>query len=163
MCKQYLMLSSMIILHEIYTSCFAQNSCGAASIDSAEYRYGIGRFNECIAGLNKCLYSKHGFNSDQKVQAYHLLAKCYLAVDSVTKADSVIEELLLLKDNFEPDTRDAERFRNRVLFTRSNIVSSVSKRSEDIRLAPATIVVIAQEEISQRGYTDLIDILKDIP
>jgi len=163
MCKQQLMLSSMIILHAIYTSCFAQNSCGAASIDSAEYRYGIGRFNECIEGLNKCLYSKHGFNSDQKVQAYHLLAKCYLAVDSVTKADSVLEDLLLLKDNFEPDSRDPDRLRNRVLFMKSNIVSSVSKRSEEIRLAPATVIAITQEEILQRGYTDLIDILKDLP
>jgi hypothetical protein len=106
------MLGSMMILHAIYSSSFAQNYCGAASIDSAEYKYAIGRFDECIEGLNKCLYSKHSFNPDQKVHAYHLLAKCYLATDSVSKADSVIEELLLLKDNFEPDARDAERFRN---------------------------------------------------
>jgi len=164
MCKKLLMLGSMIIiLHAIYTLSFAQNYCGAASIDSAEYKYRIGRFVEGIEGLKKCLYNKHSFNSDQKVQAYHLLAKCYLAVDSVDKADSIIEELLLLKDNFESDARDPERFRNRILSMRSNIVSSVSKRNEDIRLAPATTIVITQEEILQRGYTDLIDILKDIP
>jgi len=163
MCKQHLMLGGMIILHAIFTSSFAQNYCGATSIDSAEYRYSIGRFDECIEGLNKCLYGKHGFNSDQKVQAYDLLAKCYLAIDSASKADAAIEELLLLKDNFEPDATDAERFRNRVLSMRSNTVSSVSKRNEDIRLAPATIVTITKEEILQRGYTDLIDILKDIP
>src|SRR5256885_17258441 len=87
MSKHYLMLGGMMILHAIYTSCFAQNPCGAASIDSAEYKYAIGRFDECIAGLNKCLYNKHSFNSDQKVQAYHLLAKCYLATDSANKAD----------------------------------------------------------------------------
>src|SRR5205085_2163990 len=61
------------------------------------------------------------------------------------------------------DLRDPERFRNRVDFIKSNIISSVSKHNEDIRLAPATTTVITQEEILQRGYTDLIDILKDIP
>ncbi|HEY6974995.1 MAG TPA: hypothetical protein VH396_01830, partial [Chitinophagaceae bacterium] len=143
MCKCYLVLLGSIII--LQTSSFAQDYCDATSIDSAEYKYEIGRFDECIKSLNKCLYNKHSFNPDQKVQAYHLLAKCYLAIDSVSKADSTIEELLLLKDNFETDPKDPERFKSRVLFMRSNIVSSVSKRSEDIRLAPATTVVIMQE------------------
>src|SRR5215210_6783253 len=157
MYKWYLMASSVIILQAIFTPSFAQYNCGAASIDSAEYRYGIGRFDECIEGLNKCLSVKRSFNSDQKTQAYHLLAKCYLAIDSISKADSVIEELLILKDNFETEARDPERLRNQVLFIRSNMVSSVSKRNEDVRLAPATTAVITSEEILQRGYTDLIN------
>jgi outer membrane receptor for ferrienterochelin and colicins len=161
--KWHLALGSMIILQAIYISALAQSNCGETSIDSAEYKYGIGRFDESIDGLTKCLNEKHGFNSDQKIEAYHLLAKCYLAIDSTSRADSVIEELLLLKDNFETDAKDEERFRSRILFIRSNIVSSVSKRSEDLRRAPATAVVITAEEILQRGYTDLIDILKDIP
>ena len=161
--KLILKLSSITILLVIYTSSSAQEDCGAASIDSAEYRYQIGRFDECIDGLNKCLNNKQSFDYDQKVRAYYLLANCYLAIDLVSNADSVIEELLLQKENFETDLRDPERFRNRVAFIRSNIISSVSKHNEDIRLAPATISVITQEEILQRGYTDLIDILKDIP
>src|SRR3954464_4031675 len=116
MYKWHLVLSgSIIILQAIYTPSFGQNYCGAVSIDSAESNYEIGKFDEGIEGLNRCLYNKHGFSPDQKVQAYQLLAKCYLAVDSTNKADSVIEELLLLKDNFEPDPRDPERFRNRIL------------------------------------------------
>src|SRR6266542_3176042 len=161
--NRYFLLSSMMLLQTMSAPCLAQGYCGAVSIDSAEYRYKIGRFDECIQGLKQCLNNKRGFNVDQKVEAYHLLANCYLAIDSISKADSVIDELLLLKDNFETDIKDAERFRNRVQFIKSNIVSSVSKRSEDIRLAPATVTVITQEEILQRGYTDLIDILKDIP
>ena len=152
-----------MILQIIYcTSSFAQSDCGAASIDSAEYRYGIGRFEECIEGLRKCLNTKKAFIPDERVQAFHLLAKCYLAVDSISVADSVIEELLLLKDNFETDPKDPERFKNQVLLVKSNTVSSVSKRNEDIRLAPATTTVITHEEILQRGYTDLIDVLKDV-
>ena len=163
MYKWYLLLSSVIILQAISTSCFAQEYCGVASIDSAEYRYEIGRFDECIEGLNKCLNNKHNFNFDQKIRAFYLLANCYLAIDATSNADSVIEELLLQKENFETDLRDPERFRNRVAFIKSNIISSVSKHNEDIRLAPATISIITQEEILQRGYTDLIDVLKDIP
>jgi len=161
--KSILMLNSITVLLMLCTSSSAQEDCGTASLDSAEYRYQIGRFDECIDGLNKCLSNKHGFNFDQKVRAYYLLANCYLAVDSANTADSVIEELLLQKENFETDLRDPERFRNRVAFIKSNIISSVSKHNEDIRLAPATISVITQEEILQRGYTDLIDVLKDIP
>src|SRR4051794_20033318 len=147
--KLNLMLSSLILLQAIYTSSFGQDDCGVASIDSAEYRYEIGRFDECIQGLNKCLNNKHNFNFDQKIRAYYLLANCYLAIDSTNNADSAIEELLLQKENFETDLRDPERFRNRVSFIKSNIISSVSKHNEDIRLAPATISVISQEEILQ--------------
>jgi hypothetical protein len=107
--------------------------------------------------------SKKAFNADQKVQAFHILGKCYLAIDSIAKADSVIEELLALKENFETDSKDPDRFVNRVLFIKSTIISSVSKRNEDIRLAPATTAIITAEEIKQRGYTDLIQVLQDIP
>src|SRR5690349_363539 len=148
MYKRHLMfLGSIIISYAIFTSSLAQDYCGPISLDSAQYKYDIGKFDESIYGLNGCLNEKHGFNPDEKVQAYELLAKCYLAVDSTNKADSVIEELLLLKDNFEPDPRDEERFRNRVHSMKLNVVSSVSKRSEDIRLAPATVITITHEEI----------------
>ena len=106
--KLILKLSSITVLLMIYTSSSAQEDCGAASIDSAEYRYQIGRFEECIEGLNKCLNNKQSFNYDQKVRAYYLLANCYLAIDLVSNADSVIEELLLQKENFETDLRDPE-------------------------------------------------------
>ena len=145
-------------------SVYAQeNTCGRASIDSAEQRYDVGRFIECIDGLSKCLQTRNGFDADEKVQAYHLMAKCYLAIDSLDKADAVIEELLVLKENFETDPKDPERFINRIALIRSSIISSVSKRNEDIRLAPATTAVITAEEILQRGYTDLIEVLKDLP
>lgn len=161
--KLHLICSGLIVLHAVCTTSLAQQECGAAAIDSAEYRYQIGRFDECAAELTQCLSEKHGFDFDQKIRAYYLLANCYLALDSASVADSVIEELLLQKDNFETDLRDPERFRTRIAYIRANIISSVSKHNEDIRLAPATISVITQEEMLQRGYTDLIDVLKDIP
>ncbi|HVZ24827.1 MAG TPA: TonB-dependent receptor plug domain-containing protein, partial [Sediminibacterium sp.] len=144
----------------------AQNNCGTATINEVSLKYEIGRFRESIAQLNACLQS-NGFNTAEKIEAYRLLAMCHLAIDSVNLADADINQLLYLKDSFEPDTRDPQRFRQEVALVKSrshiNIVSSVSKRDEELRLAPATITVITHEEIIQRGYNDLIDILKDIP
>jgi len=162
--KCWLKLSMLLLLQCFLHAAFAQNyNCGNTSIDSAELRYDVGRFDECINGLTQCLQAKKAFNADQKVQAFHILGKCYLAIDSIAKADSVIEELLALKENFETDSKDPDRFVNRVLFIKSTIISSVSKRNEDIRLAPATTAIITAEEIKQRGYTDLIQVLQDIP
>lgn len=161
--KQHLLLSAVILIQAIHTRSFAQNDCGVASIDSAQYNYDIGRFDECIAGLHECLNTKHAFNADQKLFAYRLLAKSYLAIDSVNNADSVIQELLMMKDNFETDPSEPVRFRNEVLLIRSNMVSSVSKVNENVRAAPATVNVITDEEILQRGYTDLVSLLKDVP
>ncbi|MBC7588899.1 MAG: TonB-dependent receptor, partial [Chitinophagaceae bacterium] len=71
------------------------------------------------------------------------------------------------KDDFTADSRDPDRFRYELIKVRSlqriSIVSSVSKKAEDIRRAPATINVISKEEIVQRGYTDLIEVLADLP
>ncbi len=147
-------------------SAYAQPNCGIATINEVTLKYEIGRFKESIDRLNGCLAS-NGFSINEKIAAYRLLAMSHLAIDSVKDADNSISQLLFLKDNFETDSRDPERFRAEVTriksLSRLNIVSSVSKRDEELRLAPATISVITREEIVERGYNDLIDVLKDIP
>lgn len=144
-----------------------QEACGPTTINEAENYYNIGRFKECIDQLNTCLVAKNGFAFDEKVQAYRLLAMSFLAIDSINAADENIQQLLTIKDDFTTDPRDPERFRYEVTKVRSlqriSIVSSVSKKAEDIRRAPATINVITKEEIIQRGYTDLIEMLADLP
>src|SRR6185436_21119733 len=42
-------------------------------------------------------------------------------------------------------------------------VHSVSGRDEDVRQAPATVVVVTAEEIARRGYLDLVALLDDLP
>jgi outer membrane receptor for ferrienterochelin and colicins len=160
--KRILVCSLLVISLKSY----AQPNCGTATINEVSLKYEIGRFRECIARLNECL-TNNGFTVNEKIEAYRLLAMCHLAIDSVKDAGSDISQLLFLKDNFEPNSRDPERFKievNRIKsLSRVSIVSSVSKRDEELRLAPATISVITKEEIVERGYNDLIDILKDIP
>ena len=140
--------------------------CGLNALNDAEGQYNIGKFYESINRLNTCIEGK-GFTYSEKVQAYRLLAMSYLAIDSVKKADESIERLLLLKDNFEADTRDPDRFRLQVLYLRQQIraklTSSVSKKAESIELAPATIQIISYEDIINRGYTDIEQLFHDLP
>jgi outer membrane receptor for ferrienterochelin and colicin len=154
----------LLMLCYLFSS--SQANCGKATINEVMLKYEIGQFNESIDQLNICLKG-NGFSVDEKVEAYRLLAMSQLAIDSVKQADNSIRQLLFLKDNFEPDSRDPERFKFEVNLVKSlsltNTVSSVSKRVEELRLAPATISVITKKEILERGYNDIVDILKDIP
>lgn len=140
--------------------------CGEGALSEAEENYNIGRFEQCIRSLNNCIQRK-GFDYEGNILAYRLIAMSYLAMDSVKEADDHIGRLIVLKDNFEPDARDAERFRLEVLFIRtllrSNLISSVSKKSESIELAPATVQIITAEDIRNRGYQDLESIFYDLP
>lgn len=151
----------------IASSVKAQENCGPASVAEAENLYNIGRFKECISQLSNCLVKANGFGYEEKVQAYRLMSMSYLAIDSIAPADESINQLLILKDDFTADSRDPDRFRYELMKIRSSrkisIVSSVSKKAEDIRRAPATVNVITKEEIMQRGYTDLIEMLADLP
>lgn len=149
------------------TNIQAQETCNTTTITEAENLYNIGRFNECISKLSNCIDKANGFNYEDKIQAYRLLSMSYLAIDSTDLADESIRQILILNNDFTSDSRDPERFRYELNKIRSsqhiNIVSSVSKKAEDIRRAPATINVITKDDIIKRGYTDLIEVLADLP
>lgn len=156
----------LLSVFTLFTMAANAQDCGLNAINDAEGQYNIGKFYESINRVNACLDSK-GFTYSEKVQAYRLLSMSYLALDSVDKADESIEKLLLLKDNFEADTRDPDRFRLQVLFLRqqmrAKLTSSVSKKAESIELAPATIQIITYEDIVNRGYTDVEQLFHDLP
>ncbi len=161
-----LRLQLLLILTILSIGKAGAQECGLNALNDAEGQYNIGKFYESINRLNSCISGK-GFTYSEKVQAYRLLSMSYLALDSVEKADESIERLLLLKDNFEADTRDPDRFRLQVLFLRqqmrAKLTSSVSKKAESIELAPATIQIITYEDIVNRGYTDVEQLFHDLP
>lgn len=161
-----LSLRLLLILTVLIIGKANAQECGLNALNDAEGQYNIGKFYESINRLNSCISGK-GFTYSEKVQAYRLLSMSYLALDSIEKADESIERLLLLKDNFEADTRDPDRFRLQVLFLRqqmrAKLTSSVSKKAESIELAPATIQIITYEDILNRGYTDVEQLFHDLP
>ncbi len=143
----------------------AQVVCGEQALKLADKHYQSGAFEEVESALLPCLST--GFSDQEKVQAYRLLALSYIANDFPDKANKAVADLLKINAAFEPSFFDPEEFTSlvRTLKVGSSVqlVTSVSKKAEDIRKAPATISVITQEEIIQRGYTDLVEFLNDLP
>lgn len=146
---------------------FAQDECGHSAILASEYKYDIGKFYECMNGLRPCIDGGGFSEMEDKMRAVQLMAMCELGVDSIEEADKWIERLLAMNDNFQPDGHTSQRFKNEVNKIRSAMrsrqISSVSKKNEDIDLAPATIQIITEEEILKRGYKDVEEIFSDLP
>ena len=146
---------------------YAQDECGERGIEQAEKNYAIGNFGETILQLENCL-SSGGFDREQKTDAYRILAGTYLATDSMKKAEEAMTGLLELSPNFQVRSDDPLLFRNMVEKVKAGstmmaITTSVSKKAENVYEAPATVIVITNEQIRRRGYTDLEALLHDLP
>lgn len=128
--------------------------------------YELGRFDNSIAGINACVET-NGYSSASKIVALGYLAKSYLAIDSIDLGNSAIREILERKDNYEAEIDDPIRFKRQLEYVRAqmktNMIMSVSKKAEKLELAPATIFVITAEDILNRGYKSLDEILDDLP
>lgn len=142
----------------------AQNC--AAGLKYVKESYNEGRFWNCLDTIESCL-KKDGYNREEKIVALSFKAKVYLAIDSVYRAREIIQSILVLRDNYEPAVDDPDRYKNQFFFVKtqlaSNTITSVSKKAEKLELAPATIHVITAEEILNRGYQSLENLLNDIP
>ena len=143
----------------------AQGGCDRNTLKEAEKNYDIGRFEEVINGLTPCL--EKGFSRKEKVEGYRLLSMTYLALDNLDKAAESTEKLLDYDPLFDPSIQDPQRFTEMVKDIKSGKltvqVTSVSKKAENILEAPATVVMVTEKEIKERGYMDLIDLLTDLP
>ncbi len=160
------LLSCKDVMAQDSTQNMSQHECGSREIDVATNQYDIGKFVECIEGLNYCISMK-GLDYHEMIQAYRISAMCYMAMDSVREADKCIERLLTIDENFELDIRDPQRFRLEVAYIRmqlrANATSSVSKKMENIELAPATMQIITAKDIEDRGYVDILSVFSDLP
>jgi len=135
-------------------------------LDKVKEAYHIGTFEQCINQVKLCI-DKNGYTKQSKIVALSILAKAYLAIDSIELGQEVIREILLRKDNYEAEIDDPLRFKQNVELVRSslksNTIMSVSKKAEKLELAPATIVVITAEDILNRGYKTLDEVMDDLP
>ena len=135
-------------------------------LDEVKEAYRIGTFEQCINKVKSCI-DKNGYSKQSKIVALSTLAKAYLAIDSIALGQEVIREILLRKDNYEAEIDDPLRFKQNLALVRaslkSNTIMSVSKKAEKLELAPATIVVITAEDILNRGYKTLDEVMDDLP
>jgi len=159
-------LFSVRVMAQDSTLNLAEHECGNREIVVATNQYDIGKFVECISGLNYCISAK-GLDYNEMIQAYRISAMCYLAMDSLGEADKSIERLLTIDENYQLDARDPQRFRLELeyirLQLRANTTSSVSKKMENIELAPATMQIITAKDIQDRGYIDILSVFSDLP
>jgi len=139
----------------------AEEDCESALI-VAEKSYQLGLFEDVPGQLAPCMQGQS--SRAESVNATALLAKTYIAMDDMEKARDAVADLLRLEPSFESATppRLAALLRE-VRSSESELqVASVSKTSESLREAPATVVVIGAAEIERRGYLDLEQLLHDL-
>lgn len=143
----------------------AQVSCTDEAINEAQKKYNIGLFYEVKEDLRPCL--EKGLNRSQKAEAYRLIALSNLALDSITPCIDASKKILEVKPNFEPGLFAPNRFveiindlKNK---SKSQLVTSVSKKEENVHEAPATVVLVTEEEIINRGYQNIEQIFHDLP
>ena len=139
--------------------------CSDVTLEDARKFYEMGRFPEVISTLRPCLAS--GFNDKQKIEAHRLLAFTHLAIDSIAAAYGEAARIFRLNPNYEANLFDPPAFIDMVNQMKAaggmQMVTSVSKRAENLDEVPATVIVISRAQIRERGYQDLVELLKDVP
>jgi outer membrane receptor protein involved in Fe transport len=159
------LLLLLLILFFFQENIFSQNHCDDVSLNEAKKKYEIGDFESVISILEPCI--KSGFSTKELVQAYRLLSMTYIAIDSINLANNSAAQLLKINPNFEPTLFDPPKFTLLIselkLSGVNTQVQSVSKKLENITEAPATVIVINEDDIQKRGYIDLEALMSDLP
>ncbi len=146
---------------------FAQNgTCNGNTLVVSTASYAIGDFASVKRNLELCVQNQSFGSVTELNQARELLALTAIGEDRSDDAKLYIAQIVGSKSNFVSSNSNivfddilSEVKKENVGVT----VSSVSKKAEDINTAPATVKLVTQEEIMDRGYKDLIDLLSDLP
>jgi outer membrane receptor for ferrienterochelin and colicins len=144
------------------TAAWAQTGCDDA-LPQAQKSYDLGLFEDVPGQLAPCLAAPT--SRATAVQVHALLARAYLAADDLKKAREEVSTILRIDSTFEPSPppRFAALVAQVLREEQTAQVTSVSKTAESLREAPATVVVVTGEQIRRRGYTDLEQLLHDLP
>lgn len=162
--KRAITLFTFAVLLAWTHAAFAQTACEDA-LREAEKSYELGLFEDVATKLAPCLGTPT--SRTVAVHVHSLLARAYLNNEEPEKARKEISTLLRLQTNYEAEAGSSQRFIALLDKVRAEEqttqVVSVSKTSESLREAPATVVVITGDQIERRGYLDLEQLLHDLP
>ena len=158
-------LIAVISLHSLQAE--GQGSCDEA-YSNARKEFSIGNFSAVKALLVPCVAQFSKGNITELNNFRELLALTAIAQDSlegarkfigdILKADQVfIQDIELKNVVFEELLKE---LREDML---SASVSSVSKKPEKLQLAPANVRLITRQDIIDRGYLDIVELLSDLP
>ncbi|MGB0861567.1 MAG: TonB-dependent receptor plug domain-containing protein [Saprospiraceae bacterium] len=160
--------SILLIISLSFSFLQAQNNDCDGMIRIAKEGFQIGDFNKVIESLEPCFNGSNTFsNNSYREEAYVLLASTYIAKDSLSRARQLVSQLINLNPSFQTRNEDLLTFKILVEEAqRGDLqakVSSVSKVAENLYEAPASVVLVTEEEIKRRGYLDLEALLHDLP
>lgn len=145
----------------------AQNNelgnCQTTLNELQEY-YKTGRFEKVNSIFEDCMNKYKKEESDYEL-ALRIKAKNAIAMDSMSLATITAKELLNLKPNYTNISGDPYLLVELIksLKYKGATVSSVSKFKESLGEAPATVILVTEDEIIDRGYNDLEALLHDLP
>jgi len=126
--------------------------------------YRIGQFETVKKNINCCL--KNTFKGSEKNLSLEILSLTAIAEDSLLIAKKLITDIVLTNQDYDPLTENIifEKIFEEVRDENMQIrVSSLSKRPEDIKTAPAIVELITSDEIQAAGYNDITEILNNLP
>ena len=140
--------------------------CDQSALVAASQDYESGLFSEAKQSIIHCFMNEKFADLKLTNDAYRLLSLIATAEDSIALASKYIRKII----QSNPDYQGPERhfifdglFKQVLEKNQVITVSAVSKKAEDIRVAPASVLIIKKEEMVERGYIDLIDVLSNLP
>ncbi|MBN2892929.1 MAG: TonB-dependent receptor [Bacteroidales bacterium] len=144
---------------------FSQN-CDWAAINDANQKYEDGNFDLALNMAQNCFSSN--IDDNQRIEVLRLMSKTYLATDQDSAAITMAKKILEINPRFQPYyLTDPPKFIDIIQglkkLNQQNVVVSISKKEENVNLAPATAVTFSEEQIKQRGYNDFEAVLHDLP
>ena len=163
------LLSAMLMVVMLATGgrSIAQSRCEEA-YSNARKEFAIGNFPAVKALLAPCASQSARGNVTELNRIRELLALTAIAEDSLQAARKQITAILQVDQVFIQDIELKNvvfgelltELREEML---SASVSSVSKKPERLQLAPANVRLITRQDIIDRGYLDIVDLLSDLP
>jgi outer membrane receptor for ferrienterochelin and colicins len=156
-------LLSAVVLVLLPHVVLAQSPCPGA-LAEAQKSYDSGDFARAVSLLRDGCRGR--VSRTVAVQVQSLLARALMYDEQPDEARKEISRLFRLEPGFDDDA-GSPRFAALMAQVRreeqTTQVTSVSKTSESVREAPATVVIVTGEEIERRGYLDLEQLLHNLP
>lgn len=157
----------------VLTICFltflkfnALAQCDQSALVAASQDYESGLFSEAKQPIIHCFMNEKFADLKLTNDAYRLLSLIAIAEDSIALATKYIRKIIQSNPDYQGPAKHFifDGLVKQILEKNQIItVSAVSKKAEDIRVAPASVLIIKREELIERGYIDLIDVLTNLP
>ena len=135
-------------------------------INSATQDFESGLFVEAKQQVFQCFSERKFENIKLTNDAYRLLSLISIAEDSIFLARKYIKRIIQSNPDYKGPVQHFifDQLLQQILSENQTItVSAVSKKAEDIRVAPASVLILNRNDMIERGYVDLIDVLYNLP